>query len=157
MSRRHGFTLLEILLAIVIGMLIISLAVPGVVGMLRQQDLHRTFESFDDFVHAARSKSVMERRDYIMVFDEAGVTLQPADPKGEDADTELERFAFEEGHVYTLDRPVALMKKPAAQWPFWRSGCCEPVRVLYEGPAGTWVAEYNALTATGAVVEEIVK
>ena len=157
MSRRDGFTLLEIIIALVIGLMIVMLAVPGIVGLLREQKLKKTFESFDDLARRARERAVTESRGFRIVFGETGATLEPSDPREGDAEEELEHYEIGEKETLTVERPAALVKKPPAEWPFWRSGCCEPVVVSYSGPDGSWKAEYDALTGRGTTVEENVK
>src|SRR5215211_236452 len=125
MSRRAGFTLVEICLALLIGMCLISLAVPSVSLLLRKQRLERTFEAFDRFVRKAQLKSITERRAYVMVWKEQSIELLPVEPIESDP-PEPERFTFEEGEVLTIERPAALTKKPVAEWIFWKSGTCEP-------------------------------
>jgi type II secretory pathway pseudopilin PulG len=157
MRRISGFTLIEICLAIAIGLLIVTMTVPSVTGLFAEQKLKRSFDEFDTFVRTAQLKSVTERRDYVMLFEEGGVSLEPADPTEEDAAADPERFALPEGADITLDRPVALEKNPPMEWPFWKSGTCEPVVVSYRGEAGIWVAKYDPLTVRGALLEQHVK
>ena len=152
MSRRAAFTLIEICLALLIGMCLIALAVPSISGMLREQRLKRSFEAFDSFVRTAQLKSITEQRAYVMVWAEDGIELVPAE-RIETDPAEPERFAFEEEQVFTIERPAALTKKPVAEWIFWKSGVCEPVVVSFSGPAGKWVVSYNPLTARGVFVE----
>jgi prepilin-type N-terminal cleavage/methylation domain-containing protein len=152
MSRRDGFTLLEILLAIVIGLLLMSVAVPSVTGLLRDQSLKKTYEQFDDFVRTAQMRAVSEGRTLVMVWDEGGITLVPLDPDSKEEDAKTEAFSIPDGCTFTLERPAALVKKPVAEWPFWRSGTCEPVIVHCESKAGTWTVEYNGLTVRGRVL-----
>ena len=157
MSRRDGFTLLEIIIALVIGLMLVTLAVPGVVGLLREQDLKKTFESFDELVHRAQERSVSEGRGFRIVFDETGATLEPSDPREEDAQDEVEHYAVGENETLAIERTAALVKAPLAEWPFWRSGCCEPAKVTYTGPAGSWIVQYDPLTVRGTFIEEKVK
>lgn len=157
MSRSHGFTLLEILLALCIGLLLITIAIPSVSGMLREQKLKQSFEEFDEFVRQAQTRSVTERRTYAMVWDETGIDLRVADTTRDESEPEKTRFSFEEGAEWALDRPAALVKKPVWEWPFWRSGTCEPVVVHYRGSAGTWSVEYSGLTAQGRFIAMEVK
>ncbi len=157
MSRRHGFTLLEIVIALVIALMLVTLAVPGITGLLRERDLQRTFEGFDDLVRTAQERAVAEGRGFRIVFSETGALLEPSDPREEDASAEVEQYAIGEGETLTIKRPAALVKDPPAEWPFWRSGCCEPVFVSYSGKAGSWTAEYDALTIRGKIVDQDVK
>jgi prepilin-type N-terminal cleavage/methylation domain-containing protein len=157
MSRRDGFTLLEIVIALVIALMLTSLAVPGIMGLLRERDLQRTFESFDDMVRRAQERAVSEGRGFRIVFTETGAILEPSDPREEDAQAEVEQYAIGEDETLTLNRVAALAKQPPAEWPFWRSGCCEPVEVTYTGKAGSWTAEYDALTVRGKLVQTEVR
>ena len=160
MSPRHGFTLLELMLVVMIGSLIMGVAVPSVAGLMREQKLKQTFEEFDDFVRTAQSRAIGERGTYVMVWEKEGINLVPLDPVatgGREAAAAPQTFAFAEDAIWTLQRPAALVKQPVWEWPFWRSGACEPVVVTYESPAGTWMAEYNGLTGRGKLVEIDVK
>lgn len=157
MSRRDGFTLLEIIIALVIGLMLVTLAVPGVTGLLREQDLKKTFETFDELVHRAQVRSVTEGRALRIVFDETGATLQVSDIREGDEAEEDERYALTDKETLTLERTAALVKEPLAEWPFWRSGTCEPVKISYTGPAGSWIVQYDPLTVRGTVLEQTVK
>jgi prepilin-type N-terminal cleavage/methylation domain-containing protein len=153
MSPRHGFTLLEIMLAIVIGLLLMSVAVPSVVGMMKEQKLKQTYEEFDDFVRKAQIKAVESGQTQVMVWDAAGINLIPQSVEEAEKQEAPEHFTFADDTTWSLVRPAALVKKPVWEWPFWRSGVCEPVIVNYEGPAGKWSAEYNGLTGRGKLIE----
>lgn len=156
MSRRHGFTLLELMLVVMIGALIMGVAVPSVTAILREQRLKQSFEDFDEFVRTAQAKAVKEAGTFVMVWEKDGITLEPLDPVAAEAAGERERFAFSEG-TWSLQRPAALVKKPVWEWPFWRSGACEPVIVSFESEAGSWSAEYNGLTGRGKITDMEVK
>ena len=157
-SRRSGFTLLEICLALLIGLLLILLAVPSIGGMVAEQRLKRSFEAFDALVRLAKSKSVTERRAYEMVWDEEGITLlSPEKRDDDDPDAEAERFAFAAKESFAVERPAALMKDPPMTWTFWRSGVCEPAIISFRGEAGHWTVRYDPLTARGIFLESEVK
>jgi prepilin-type N-terminal cleavage/methylation domain-containing protein len=157
MSSRHGFTLLEIMLAMLIGLLLTSIAVPSVMGMMREQKLRATFDEFDDFVRSAQRKAMKARKTYVMVWEDSAVVLGPVDASASDEPGAVERFAFAEDSRWSLVRPAALVKKPVWEWPFWSSGSCEPVVVNYAGEYGTWSAEYRGLTARGRITDMEVK
>ena len=157
MPRRNGFTLLEILLAIMIGMLLLAIAVPSISGMMRDQKLKETFTKFDDFVRQVQQKSIERGQTLVMVWEEGGITVAILDPSNPDDRTADEHFSFDDGAKWSLQRPAALVKKPVWEWPFWKSGACEPVIVNYEGSGGTWSAEYSGLTGHGKLTDMIVK
>ena len=154
MRRCAAFTLFEICLAIAIGLIIVVLAVPSLGGVFAEQKLNATFEEFDTFVRQAQRKSVSERRTYVMVFEEGGISLEPEEPREDDDPEGVEQFTVEDGAEIALERPVALVKEPPMVWMFWRSGTCEPVVVSYRGPAGSWVRKYDPLTARATLVDQ---
>lgn len=145
------------MLVVMIGTLIMGIAVPSVAGLLREQRLKQTFEEFDNFVRTAQSKAVKESGTFVMVWEKEGISLEPLDPVAAEAAGAPEHFSFSEDTTWTLLRPAALVKKPVWEWPFWRSGACEPVVVSFESPAGSWSAEYSGLTGRGKLVDMEVK
>jgi hypothetical protein len=92
-----------------------------------------------------------------MVWDKDGIELVSFEPGEEGGEAAPERYEFPAEAKITLERPAALVKKPVWEWPFWRSGSCEPVIVNYESPAGTWSIEYNGLTSRGRILAMEVK
>ncbi len=156
MSRRAGFTLLEICLVIAIVLILFGLAVPSVQGLFAEQRLKQTFEQFDDFVRRAQMRATSERRAMVMIWDGEGITVQPDEPKEDDSAAAGDYFAFVDGKI-ALERPAALEKKPAVEWLFWRSGTCEPAIVHFEGKAGNWSVQYDPLTVHGTFLDETVK
>jgi hypothetical protein len=64
---------------------------------------------------------------------------------------------FQENEIYSLERPAALSSHPAAEWMFWPSGVCEPVKIAFQGRAGKWVASYEPLTVHGVFMESRVR
>ncbi len=163
MSRRAGFTLLEICIALFIGLLLISIAVPSVTSMLAEQRLKASFDAFDGWVRQARERSITERRSYALVWSEKGIALVPVEGRetdeaaAEEAAGEPEGLVFAEGETFEIKRPSALMKEPPGEWIFWRSGLCEEAVVSYAGEAGKWTVRYDPLTARGTFVDSEVK
>ena len=158
MHRRAGFTLLEICLAIFISLLLITLAVPSIVALLAEQRLKSSFDEFDGFVRTARERSMTERRTYAMSWAEDGIVLVPVERRDtDDPKAEPERFVFAQGETFALERPGALMKKPAPEWIFWRSGLCEEALVTFAGDAGKWSVRYDPLTTHATFLDSEVK
>jgi len=154
MSRRDGFTLLEICMAIMIALILFAMVIPSAQGLFAEQRLKKTFEAFDDFVHRAQARAVEERRAFVLIWDEGGITVQPDSPTAEDSVGDGDYFSFTDG-AFSLERPAALEEKPAVEWLFWRSGTCEPVVVYFEGQAGKWTARYDGLTVRAAFESEV--
>ena len=153
MSRRDGFTLLEICLVIMIMLLLVGLAVPSIRGLFAEQRLKQSFEKFDDFVRRTQLRAVTERRAMVMIWDGEGITVQPDEPTAEDSAAEADYLAFTEG-TFALERPAALEKKPPVEWLFWRSGTCEPAVIHFQGDGGTWSVQYDPLTVRAAFLEQ---
>ena len=148
---RAAFTLIEIILAITIGVVILAMAVPAITDAVGGQGLDGTFTDFDNFVRKSRQRAISERRDFQLVWQKEGITLEPAIPTAEDGEAEVDMYAFGDATI-AIERLYALSPKPPAEWPLWRSGSCEPVRIYYEGPLGRWTAEYDALSGRGNLI-----
>lgn len=152
--RRAGFTLLEICLALAIGVMIIVLAVPSIAGLLAEQRLEKSFERLDRLAALARQRSVTEQRAYVLAWDREGITAAPAERVESDAaDAAVERLVFAEKETYELRRPAALLKKAPSTWLFWRNGTCEPAQIAFRGAAGSWLVNYDPLTARGTFLQ----
>jgi hypothetical protein len=155
---RTAFTIMELLLAIALAVIIMALAIPILGSMFGDDSLQDSFKKFEAFVMKAQTKAIKERRTILLVWHEAdarheaGLTIEPEILTAEDADVDPEGFGFGDAEV-KLERPFALEKKPFAEWPFWKSGTCEPVRVEYSSEDGRWLAEFDPLTARGTILE----
>ena len=157
MSRRDGFTLLELILAIAIALMLLATANPSLDGLFDEQRLRETHEAFEQLVRNAHARSINERRNYVLVWGPTGIELQPDAPIPEDAAAEPVRLDFAEGATITLERLAALEKDPPMEWMFWRSGNCEPVVVTYNGEPGSWIVKYDPLTVRGTLIEQVIK
>lgn len=152
MQRRNGFTLIEIVLAIVILMVVLLLAVPSVTGVLADRRLRRSFDDVNRLVTQARERSILERRSYLIVWRDKQFALRPEGfLKGEDRKP-VETLRWQKGDSFTLSFPAAIEEEPPSEWIFWSSGNCEPAVVTYRGPSGAWRAKYSALTARPELV-----
>jgi hypothetical protein len=124
---------------------------PALSGLFSGEELTESYRDFEKFVREAQTRAMREHRDFVLVWEKDGVALEPDVPSEEDAQAEVAMYAFGEAKM-GMERLVALDQKPDPVWPFWKSGACEPVRVSYEGPRGTWVAEFEPMTARGRVI-----
>jgi prepilin-type N-terminal cleavage/methylation domain-containing protein len=157
MTRRDGFTLLELVLAIAIALMLLTAAIPSIDGLFDEQRLKETHTAFEELVREAHARSIREKRDYVLVWDPQGIQLQPDAPTPEDATAEPMRLDFASDATITLERLAALEKDPPAEWLFWRSGNCEPVIVSYSGKPGSWIVKYDPLTVRGTFIEQVIK
>jgi type II secretory pathway pseudopilin PulG len=83
--RRAGFTLLELCLVVVIGVMILALAVPSLQGILQQRDLQDKIEEFEKLVREAAALSVKSRLEVRLRWEEGGIRAV-VDPAGMSAD-----------------------------------------------------------------------
>ena len=147
MQRFRAFTLIEIALSIFILLLILLLAVPSLSGVIANRRLKQSLDSFNQLVRQAQERSVTERRAYLIVWGKSSVLLRPEVFAEDEEEKATAVFRLAKGSWIRISLPAALMGKPPAEWIFWPSGTCEPARVQYGGPAGTWTADYSPLTA----------
>lgn len=147
-SRRAAFTLLEICLALMIGMLLLLLAVPSVAGLLAEQRLHESFTRFEQLANTARARSVKEQQPYRLVWGKDRIVLESlSHAKGEGGEVDVLPIA--EGEHYGLSRVAALISPAPEEWTFWQDGTCEPVVVDYKGADGRWQVRFDAFSPHG--------
>lgn len=157
MQRARGFTLIEIALSIFILLLILVLAVPSFSGVIANRRLKQSLDDFNGVVRQAQTLSVTERRPYLIVWSKNNVMVRPeAFAEDEEAKAKAE-FRPSSGSTLRLSLPVALAEKYPAEWIFWPSGICEPAIVRFQGPAGSWTANYSPLTARPEITSYAVR
>ena len=157
MGRFRAFTLIEIVLAVFILMLLLALAVPSLNGVLANKRLKRSLDGFNNLVRQAQERSVTERRPYLIVWAKNNVMVRPeAFAEDEEAKAKAE-FRPIRGSTLRLSLPSALAEKYPAEWIFWPSGTCEPATVRFQGPAGSWTANYSPLTARPEITSYAVR
>jgi type II secretory pathway pseudopilin PulG len=145
-QRFRAFTLIEIALSIFILLLILVLAVPSLSGVIANRRLKQSLDSFNQLVRQAQERSVTERRAYLIVWGKNSVLLRPEVFAEDEEEKPTAVLGLGKGSWIRISLPAALTGKPPAEWIFWPSGTCEPARVQFRGPAGTWTADYSPLT-----------
>ena len=157
MQRARGFTLIEIALSIFILLLLLVLAVPSFSGVIANRRLKESLDEFNNLVYLAQERSVAERRPYLIVWGKNNLVVRPeAFAEDEEANAKAE-FRLTRGSTLRLSLPVALMEKYPAEWIFWPSGACEPATVRFQGPAGSWTANYSPLTGRPEITSYAVR
>jgi type II secretion system protein H len=152
MRREEGFTLVEIMIAVVIMLLVLALSVPSLNGVLADRRLRRSLDELNSLVRQAQERSIAERRSYLIVWLDNQLALRPEVLlKGEDPKP-VAILRWQKGDSFKLAFPAALEEEPPAEWVFWSSGNCEPAVVNYRGSDGGWTAKYSALTARAELV-----
>ena len=147
-QRSAGFPLLEVMLAVAIAVMLLVIAVPSLSSLFAEEDLQKSFTEFDHFVQQTQDRAIKDKRTVLLIWSKDAIEAVVDTPESADSPEPIS-FAFPADGTITIDRPAALDKKAPMEWAFWRSGACEPVRVYYEGPAGSWIADYEALTGRG--------
>lgn len=157
MQRARGFTLIEIALAIFILLLLLVMAVPSFSGVIANRRLKQSLDEFNNLVYQAQTLSVTERRPYLIVWGKNNVMVRPeAFAKDEEAKAKAE-FRLSRGSTLKLSLPVALAEKYPAEWIFWPSGTCEPAIIRFQGPAGSWTANYSPLSGRPEITSYAVR
>ena len=150
-----GFTLLEISLAIAIGLIVMAVAIPSFTSVLKGSRAEEAFASFDGMVREARERSRSEGRNYVIVWGRERVALlRPEEPASPEEAKGLRRWDMAREGNLELYLPAALFpkgEKPDAIWTFWADGVCEPAEVCYKGADGNWSAVYNPFTGEAEV------
>jgi type II secretory pathway pseudopilin PulG len=146
-QRFRAFTLIEIALSIFILLLILLLAVPSLSGVIANRRLKQSLDGFNQLVRQAQERSVTERRAYLIAWGKNSVVLRPEVFAKDEEEKPTAVFHLAKGSWIKVSLPAALTDKPPAEWIFWPSGTCEPAKVQFRGPAGTWTADYSPLTA----------
>lgn len=157
MQRLRAFTLIEIALSIFILLLLLMLAVPSLSGVIANRRLKQSLDSFNQLVRQAQERSVTERRAYLIVWGKSSVLLRPEVLTKDEEDKATSVFRLPKGSGLRVSLPAALTGNPPAEWIFWQSGTCEPARVQFRGPAGTWTADYSPLTAQPELTQYAVR
>ena len=156
-QRARGFTLIEMALAIFILLLLLVLAVPSFTGVIANRRLKQSLDEFNNLVRQAQTLSVTERRPYLIVWAKNNVMVRPeAFEEDEEAKAKAE-FRPIRGSTLKLSLPSALAEKYPAEWIFWPSGTCEPATVRFQGPAGSWTANYSPLTGRPEITSYVVR
>lgn len=147
-APRNGFTLLEISLTVVIGLLMLSLAIPSLRGLFAEQRLRERMEMFEQFVGKAAALARSSRNEVRLRWEEGGVRIVQAAPLDEDLGAPSEGgdfFATAKDESLELVRTAARDAKPLMEWSFWKEGVREPAEVIYTGPGGSWALRFGAL------------
>ena len=133
------------------------LAVPSFSGVIANRRLKQSLDEFNNLARQAQTRSVTERRPYLIVWGKNNVVVRPeAFAQDEEAKAKAE-FRLNRGSTLRLSLPVALTEKYPAEWIFWPSGACEPAIVRFQGPAGSWTANYSPLTGRPEITSYAVR
>jgi type II secretion system protein H len=153
MRRDNGFTLVEMVIAIVILLLALVLVVPSLTGVMADRRLRRSLDGLNSLVRQAQERSISEGRPYLIVWRGKQFALRAEGlHKGEESGA-VATMTWGKADSFTLSFPAAIDEDPPSAWIFWPSGNCEPAVVSYRGPDGGWTAKYSALTARAELLK----
>jgi len=142
--------LLELCLAIAIGVIILSVALPSLSLLFSERRLGRSFEKFDALASKAQELSMSQRKPFFLVWGKTGINLVSGEAASEE-EAGVSHLDFAPNENFDIELPAALIAKPPKRWVFWPTGTCEPANILYRGEAGNWTARYDPLTVRGAL------
>jgi prepilin-type N-terminal cleavage/methylation domain-containing protein len=152
MQRQRGFTLVEIVIAVFILLLLLTLAVPSLNGVLADKRLHRSLDRFNELVRQAHERSLAEHRAYLIVWNDVQISLQPAAFLKTEPHEPIDTMPITRQEKWQLELPAALSKKVPAEWIFWESGVCEPARIRFASDDGSWTTEYSPLSGLAEII-----
>jgi prepilin-type N-terminal cleavage/methylation domain-containing protein len=164
---RAGFTIIELMVAVMVGLMMLGLAVPSVRGVLEEQRLREKLASFEEMVRRSAALASKSKKEVRLIWFKDGLRaltdwdqLQQAGPAGAEGPRweqssggeEPVFFAVGEDESLSLSRLAARNANPLSEWSFWPSGIREPVEIYYEGPLGKWGLRFSALVPDPEIV-----
>jgi len=159
--RRHprGFTLLEIMLAVVILAVLAGMGVVLFRGIKSQKALEGSLSAIELCARTAYAGTLRDQRPWMVVFEKNRCAAYPIGglpPEGVDLPSPAHQMEFE-------DDQLLLMKR--VNWPDWKEivipeiwrfeprSILEPVQVRIESPQGWIQGRFDPLTARVVDVE----
>ncbi len=135
-------------MAVAIGMLMLSLAMPSLRGLFAEDRLRERMRQFDEFAGKAADLARTSRKEVRLCWEPEGVRMvqQETSTEGSEAlQTGGDFFTFAKDEEFILNRIAARDPKAAWEWSFWPEGVREPVEVYYKGLGGSWSERFGAL------------
>src|SRR5438105_10061916 len=111
MKHCDAFTLFELVIAIFILALLLGVAVPSLSGVLADKRLHRSLDRFNALVRQAHERSLAEHRAYLIVWNDARISLQPAAFLKTEPHEPIDTMPITRREKWRLELPAALSKK----------------------------------------------
>jgi len=148
----RGFTLLELIVVILILVTMLTLAIPSIDSMYREQALQSKLDAFHQLVQRSRWQAIDQKSSTQLVWGEKAIRIRAelvpeSSSKAVSVNLGPPEIPLSKGETYTIRKTYTDLEESTPQWTFWPSGNCEAAEVAYEGPDGTWVALYDPLCA----------
>lgn len=157
----HGFTLLEVALALFIVLLVVGIALPFAGGLNREAALRQPADALKTLAVTARRLAVTNQKTYELVLDRDRYLLRVLPVgSGNEEEKEQERAVLREDEIlksYEISREIAygvkrwdqneFAKKTESHWRFLATGICEPITVRFARGNDWLLFSFNPLTA----------
>lgn len=129
MRRQSGFTLIEIVLALVVLVLILGMAIPATSALYGNEPLRDASRKFKIFSRTARLQAVSKGKAMQIRLVKGGFELATR----EQPDDILEHFVLEEdvGWLIKFWEDKKWRSPDGEVWAFESSGLCDPLRVRF--------------------------
>src|SRR5256885_11797522 len=111
MWRKRGFTLVEVIIAVFILLLLLTLAVPSLNGVLADKRLHASLNRFNELVRQAHAHSLAEHRAYLIVWNDGQISLQPAAFLKTEEHTPIDSMPITRREKWRVELPAAPSQK----------------------------------------------
>lgn len=148
----HGFTLLEVCIAMTIGMLIIGVATLGISGIQDEQRLRKMASGIETAVRESLQRAVTEHRNVFIEFDH-GQLVAPALQGGGARSLALEGILL----IRRYGEKTFRAPKRGEVWQFAADGLCEPIELRITQTNGVVEMSFDPLTGCARKKSIIVK
>lgn len=152
-KHRAGFTLIELMVVIMLAALLMTLALPSIDGLFREQALQAKLDAFTQLIQRARWQAIEQQAPVRVIWEEEQVAIRAALNAKEASQAASLKFGPAQFKL-NQDENLSLSKQnnleqasTSDSWTFWPSGNCEPTTVSYAGPEGTWTLAFDPLSA----------
>ena len=157
-KRTRGFSLLEIVIALVIS----SMVLAGAVGLMRyssdEHALKKAAGEMEVMAKRARAKAILQQTPYALEFRQGVVRMMPLAQTGVDGveqpeDAETWELTLDNGMKASVRRWnseswTSSSEKSAEVWRFDPNGLCEPVSVQLRLNGSAAILQFNLLTGS---------
>ncbi len=148
----HGFTLLEVCIAMTIGMLIIGVATLGISGIQDEQRLRKMASGIETAVRESLQRAVIEHRNVFIEFG-SGQLVAPALQGGAAGSLALEGTLL----IRRYGEKTFRAPKRGEVWQFAADGLCEPIELRITQTNGVVEMSFDPLTGCARKKSIIVK
>lgn len=130
----------------------LTLAVPSITSVYREQALQSKLDDFHRLVQRSRWQAIEQQAPTRLLWEKEAIRLaaplnSEEKSRAKSLDMGPPSLPVAKGEIYRLGKPYAEIQEEEPGWTFWPTGNCEAVVVSYEGPEGSWSLAYDPLNA----------